>query len=103
MIEQPRLQLDNTCKQNKARFLMAFLGDLVSRGIFREIYVSFLPVGHTHEDIDQVRTDVVWHGTSKLCAEIAVVIVLIAFSATMSQCIHKGLRVHTVSFSLFHL
>ena len=23
-------------------------------GVFEEIYVSFLPVGHTHEDIDQM-------------------------------------------------
>lgn len=34
---------------------MAYLGDLVARKIFRDIYISFLPVGHTHEDIDQVR------------------------------------------------
>jgi hypothetical protein len=25
---------------------------LVERGIFKEIEVNFLPVGHTHEDID---------------------------------------------------
>jgi hypothetical protein len=27
---------------------------LVQRGVFDEIELSFLPVGHTHEDIDQV-------------------------------------------------
>ena len=43
------LQLDNTCKQNKSRFLMAYLGELIRAGVFREVYVSFLPVGHTHE------------------------------------------------------
>ena len=48
------LQLDNTCKQNKSRFLMAYLGELIRAGVFREVYVSFLPVGHTHEDIDQL-------------------------------------------------
>ena len=48
------LQLDNTCKQNKSRFLMAYLGELIRAGVFREVYVSFLPVGHTHEDIDQM-------------------------------------------------
>ena len=47
------LQLDNTCKQNKNRFLIGFLGLLVYRDIFQEILVSFLPVGHTHEDVDQ--------------------------------------------------
>jgi hypothetical protein len=47
------LQLDNTTKQNKGRFLLAFLALLVEAGSFRKIIVSFLPVGHTHEDIDQ--------------------------------------------------
>ena len=47
------LQLDNTTKQNKGRWLMAFLALLVEAGTFRKIIVSFLPVGHTHEDIDQ--------------------------------------------------
>jgi hypothetical protein len=48
------LQLDNTAKQNKSRFLFAYLGELLKMGIFQHIYVSFLPVGHTHEDIDQI-------------------------------------------------
>ena len=47
------LQLDNTTKQNKGKWLMAFLALLVEAGTFRKIIVSFLPVGHTHEDIDQ--------------------------------------------------
>ena len=47
------LQLDNTTKQNKGRFLYAFLAALVDADVFEYIYVSFLPVGHTHEDIDQ--------------------------------------------------
>lgn len=48
------LQLDNTVKQCKNRYLMSFLAMLVEHGIFRECVVSFLPVGHTHEDIDQL-------------------------------------------------
>jgi hypothetical protein len=48
------LQLDNTSKQCKARFMIGWLGYLVYRGVFRHIVLSFLPVGHTHEDIDQV-------------------------------------------------
>jgi hypothetical protein len=48
------LQLDNTAKQNKSRFLIAYLGELVKMGVFQNVYVSFLPVGHTHEDIDQL-------------------------------------------------
>ena len=46
------LQLDNSTKDNKNQYLMAFLSLLTTRGIFREIQVGFLLVGHTHEDID---------------------------------------------------
>jgi hypothetical protein len=48
------LQLDNTSKQCKGRYIIGFLGWLVQLGIFKQIILSFLPVGHTHEDIDQV-------------------------------------------------
>jgi hypothetical protein len=41
------VQLDNTTKQNKGRFLFAFLGMLVFYGVVRKVLVSFLPVGHT--------------------------------------------------------
>lgn len=33
---------------------MAFSAYLIEMGIFKEIYISFLMVGHTHEDVDQV-------------------------------------------------
>ncbi len=48
------IQLDNTCKQNKSRFMMGFLAHFILTGVFERILVSFLPVGHTHEDIDQL-------------------------------------------------
>jgi hypothetical protein len=48
------LQLDNTTRQNKGRYVLAFLALLVEHGIFERVYVCFLPVGHTHEDIDQM-------------------------------------------------
>jgi hypothetical protein len=66
------IQLDNTGAGNKTVRLMAFLGMLVQYQVFEEvrnlvplyigayyplnmqIIVHFLPVGHTHEDIDQV-------------------------------------------------
>ena len=48
-----KLQLDNTTKQNKGQFLFGFLAMLVALGHFNEVEVNFLPVGHTHEDIDQ--------------------------------------------------
>lgn len=48
------LQLDNTTKQCKSQYVLGFLALLVAWGVFREVVVSFLPVGHTHEDIDQL-------------------------------------------------
>ena len=46
------VQLDNCWKDNKCRFVKAFWSMLVAKGIFREVYVSYLLVGHTHDDID---------------------------------------------------
>ena len=46
------LQLDNSAKDNKNRFVMAFCSLLTARRIFKEVTVGFLVVGHTHEDID---------------------------------------------------
>lgn len=40
------LQLDNTSKQCKNRYLFGFLAYLVHLNVFRECVVSFLPVGH---------------------------------------------------------
>jgi hypothetical protein len=48
------LQLDNTSKDNKNNYVFVYLAWLIFRGIFQRIEVSFLPVGHTHEDIDQM-------------------------------------------------
>lgn len=46
------LQLDNASGDNKNRWVFAFCSLMVFKGIFREIYINFLIVGHTHEDID---------------------------------------------------
>jgi hypothetical protein len=46
------LQLDNAA-DNKSRQFLAFLAYLVEMGVFETIKVSYLIVGHTHEDIDQ--------------------------------------------------
>jgi hypothetical protein len=48
------VQLDNTSKQCKARYMIGWLGYLIKLGLFNSIVLSFLPVGHTHEDIDQI-------------------------------------------------
>ena len=47
------LQLDNTTKQNKGNGLFCFLAWLLYFKVFEGIEVAFLPVGHTHSDIDQ--------------------------------------------------
>ena len=46
------LQLDNSAKDNKNRYVMAFYSLLTAKRIFKEVTVGFLIVGHTHEDID---------------------------------------------------
>ena len=46
-------QLDNT-SVNKAWTLMAGLGALTLAGVVRKIKVSYLLVGHTHEDVDAI-------------------------------------------------
>ena len=48
------LQMDNCAKENKNKYVLGYLNWLVQRGVFEEIELSFLPVGHTHEDIDQM-------------------------------------------------
>jgi hypothetical protein len=45
------LQLDNTSQENKNNRLFGFLAVLVEAGVFEEIIVNFLPVGHTHEGV----------------------------------------------------
>ncbi|KAL3682502.1 hypothetical protein R1sor_000524 [Riccia sorocarpa] len=46
------IQLDNSAKDNKNWALMAFYSELVARRCCKMITMSFLVVGHTHEDVD---------------------------------------------------
>eukprot|EP00795_Rhopilema_esculentum_P008448 gene8448-14434_t len=48
------LQLDNCWRENKNRYIFAFLAWLVQKDVVRKVKLSFLMVGHTHEDIDQM-------------------------------------------------
>lgn len=48
------IQADNASGENKNRWMLAGLCWLVYLGIFKKIVLSFLLVGHTHEDVDQV-------------------------------------------------
>ncbi len=43
----------NDCvKDNKNKYLLAFLSLLMAKEMFEEVKLGFLVVGHTHEDID---------------------------------------------------
>ena len=46
------VQMDNCAKDNKSKYNMLFWSALTAKGIFREVRVSFLIVGHTNEDVD---------------------------------------------------
>ncbi|KAL3697545.1 hypothetical protein R1sor_011621 [Riccia sorocarpa] len=46
------IQLDNSAKDNKNSLMMAFMSELVARGCCKSVTMSFLVVGHTHEDVD---------------------------------------------------
>ena len=48
-----RIQADNCRRENKNKYMFAYCASLVALGYFREVRLSFLIVGHTHEDIDQ--------------------------------------------------
>jgi hypothetical protein len=65
------LQMDNCVRENKNVAVLAYLSWLVQRKVFTEIHISFLPVGHTHEDIDQVwsRTSIQMRGNDVCCEE----------------------------------
>lgn len=47
------IRFDNCIRENKNRFVFSYLEFLVTIGLFDEVEASFLPVGHTHCDIDQ--------------------------------------------------
>ena len=48
------LQLDNCFRENKNTYSEKYLEWLVERQVLRTIFTSFLPVGHTHFDCDQL-------------------------------------------------
>lgn len=48
------LQLDNCGGENKNKHILFFCALMVGVGLVKKIKLSFLPVGHTHEDIDQL-------------------------------------------------
>ncbi|XP_038063298.1 uncharacterized protein LOC119733986 [Patiria miniata] len=48
------VQMDNCFRENKNRYILAFGLLLVEFGIYSSVEFNFLPVGHTHEDVDQL-------------------------------------------------
>ena len=42
------VQIDNCAKDNKSKYNMLFWSAMIAKGIFREVHVSFLIIGHTH-------------------------------------------------------
>ena len=46
------VQMDNATGDNKNRYVFGFWSLLVAKKIFREVYVNFMIVGHTHDDIN---------------------------------------------------
>ncbi|XP_078574037.1 uncharacterized protein LOC144860600 [Branchiostoma floridae x Branchiostoma japonicum] len=48
------LQLDNSAKECKNKYIIAFCAWLVKRQIFRKVKLGYLMPGHTHEDVDQM-------------------------------------------------
>ncbi|XP_053393596.1 uncharacterized protein LOC128555383 [Mercenaria mercenaria] len=61
------IQLDNCPGQKKNRYVLGFLAKLVEENIFKKVKLSFLMVGHTHEDIDQLFSrydDLIYRGSN---------------------------------------
>jgi hypothetical protein len=47
-----KVQMDNASRYNKNQLLFFFWSLLVAKGIFREVTMNFMLLGHTHNDID---------------------------------------------------
>lgn len=46
------MQMDNCARENKNKYVLAYLCYLVKCNLFKKIYINFLKVGHTHCDVD---------------------------------------------------
>ena len=46
------VQMDNAISDNKNRYVFCFWSLLVAKCIFDKVYVNFMLVGHTHDNID---------------------------------------------------
>ena len=48
------VQTDNCSRDLKNQFVLSYFYLLVERGVFDEILVSHMPIGHTHNDVDHM-------------------------------------------------
>ena len=46
------VQMDNAVSDNKNKYIFCFWSLLVAKCIFCKVYVNFMLIGHTHDDID---------------------------------------------------
>lgn len=77
-----RIQMDNAGKENKNRNVCAFCQWLVAMGFCDFIELCFLPVGHTHERVDQLfsRVSLALSRAAAFCLEVFLDIVRWAFT-----------------------
>ena len=93
------LQLDNSAKDNKNKYLMAFLFLLTARGVFEEIQAGFLLVDHTHEDIDAYFSHLLKALKSKNMFVLADLMKAFMQSQDLSSCRSSFKRLRTSSLS----
>ena len=53
--------MDNCARENKNKDVISYCSYLIQCGLFTSMEISFLPVGHTHEDIDQMFSRFSWY------------------------------------------
>ena len=54
-------------RDNKNRYVFGYMQFLVECGLFETVEVNFLPVGHTHTDIDQLFSRISIHMYGRAC------------------------------------
>lgn len=52
------IQMDNCTAENKNKYVLGWASSLVAQRIFQRVIINYLPVGHTHEDIDSMFSQV---------------------------------------------